>query len=240
MGRTSVRARYTHSPYNVHMADKETVEPGSPTEVAAGLDSNRAVRVSLTLKPETRQRLDQAKLEQGIEMNLSAIADAAINRELDERLTNPVMAKVVERLRASRDRRRGAPFQAGYKEGRRWVQEDASWMEVCRYGLLAEEDVKVMAMESHGSFSDGSFEGRFRVAPSDYPSAPAFPYWDDLDGAVELERRPWVCAEYWRGWVVAVGDLFDVLKDELGVEGVDSELGVDHVVLAPNPGDIPF
>ena len=85
-----------------------------------------AQRLNVTVRPETFDRLQAARNKQGIEINVSQVADAAINAEL-ERREKPGVADLVARLRVESDLRRGRPYSWGHPEGERWAREVASW-----------------------------------------------------------------------------------------------------------------
>lgn len=64
-------------------------------------------RVNITLRTETRQRLNQARRKRAIHINVSAVCDAAITAELDrlefvssDPRPNPGVAELAARIRA--------------------------------------------------------------------------------------------------------------------------------------------
>lgn len=97
---------------------------------ASGSSADSSVeRVNITLRAETRRRLNRARYKRAIQINVSAVCDAAITAELDrlERASaGPAIAKHVEhaehvarvRAIAARTRARAATFEEDFAEGR--------------------------------------------------------------------------------------------------------------------------
>jgi hypothetical protein len=210
-----------------------TAEASTPTEPS---DSRRAVRLNVTVKPATYARLQEARNKKGIEINVSEVADKAINIELDRR-EKPGVADLVARLRVESDRRRGQPYRLGYQEGQRWAREAASWAEICHYAGLVESDISI---ESNWEELEGVqhwFEGRFK-APDDYNGTPSY---DDAGG--EYVQDVSRCDQYWRGWLAGVLEIFKLVRLELAPLGPppDEERSAEqHAVRDVDPDDIPF
>jgi|SRR5580704_2092189 hypothetical protein len=201
----------------------------------------RAVRLNITVKPETKVRLDEARNKKGIELNVSQVCDRAINAELD-RCEKPGLVDLLARLRIESDRRRGAPYRMGHQAGQAWARRKASWAEICHYAQLGEDDVRIGDIE--WSWKDGrkhtlsGFVGQFRIPDADYPlkrpqlrrgvvqvidGAPSFPDPDDLFGDTAdwgSDGGRWVddvnlCDQYWRGWLAGVQEVFHEVSPEL-------------------------
>ena len=85
-------------------------------EIVSGAADRRAVRLNISIRPETKARLDDVRAETGSAINVSGVCDAAINSELD-RLEKPGLVDVIARLRVENDRRRGAPYRLGHGRG---------------------------------------------------------------------------------------------------------------------------
>jgi hypothetical protein len=177
---------------------------------------HRAFRLNITVKPETKSRLDQARNRRGVEINVSQVCDRAINAELD-RAENPALNDLVARLRVESDRRRGVPYRIGHAEGARWARETGSWAEVCMYGRMDESDV-VLGDVTWTWTEDGErvrgqvlgFIGRFSAPEQDYarntPRRWGAPCFVADDG--HYERQPHLCDQYWRGWLAGVREVF--------------------------------
>lgn len=215
----------------------------------------KSIRLNITVKPETKARLDEARNKRQIEINVSQVCDGAINLELDRR-ERPGIADVVARLRVEADKRRGVPYRTGFLEGQRWAREVASWQEICNYAALEEGDVAIKDIQWTGNGGPWwvvGFSGQFRAPTDDYlfnaPSqwgAPAYPE----HGWPVDEQDEWVtdrpkCDQYWRGWLSAVRELFEQVRDEL------DPLQPQPIAAAPgppepaptrdvDPDDIPF
>jgi hypothetical protein len=174
-----------------------------------------AQRINVTVRPETFDRLHEARNKKGIEINVSQVADAAINAELDRR-EKPGIADLVARLRVESDLRRGKPYSRGYPEGERWAREVASWAEICRWAMTYDEkdvkvDEEVERISSTGWQSVGTdFVGKFR-APGDYNLAPC--YLDEAAGDQVGDKDS--CEQYWRGWLAGVKGIFEIVRTEL-------------------------
>jgi hypothetical protein len=153
----------------------------------------------VTVRAGTYDRLQEARNRKGIEINVSAVADAAINAELD-RLERPGVADLVARLRVESDLRRGRPYSWGHLEGERWARDVASWAEICRFAINFEErdiDVEVGNIISEGWNGRGPyFNGKFQN-PEDYDRMA--PTYLNRDG--DQIDDPIMCAQYWRGVV---------------------------------------
>jgi hypothetical protein len=202
----------------------------------------KAVRLNITVKQETKARLDEARNKKGIDLNVSQVCDRAINSELD-RSEKPGLVDLLSRLRIESDRRRGAPYRTGHQHGYEWARTKASWAEICHYAQLTEDDVQIGDIV--WSWKDGrthpvsGFRGNFRVPDADYPvkrphlttrgnvrvsqGAPSF---TDEDGLFEFasdwgsDGRRWVedvhlCDQYWRGWLAGVQEVFHEVTPEL-------------------------
>lgn len=214
------------------------------------LEAKTAVRLNVTVRHETKSRLDEVRNKRRIDVNVSQICDSAINAELD-RLDKPGIADVVARLQVESDRRRGAPYREGFLEGQRWAREDGSWAEICWYATADESDVKLGDLEWIYPGEPGrrdydlGFTGSFYVPEQDYGvnrpgawGAPAV----RLQGETEWTRDPSICDQYWRGWLAGVIDIFQAVSRDLEpIEPVAprtarSEPGRRDV----DPDDIPF
>lgn len=205
----------------------------------------RAARLNITVKPETKARLDAARYRTGSPINVSNVCDAAINAELD-RLAKPGLADVIARLRVESDRRRGAPYRLGHLEGQSWARLKGSWAEICGYVQLDEGDVQIA--ESRWTTKDGKrewkipgFAGRFRAPFQDYPKwtpqqhgAPGFAY-EEEEGRPEDDMN--LCDQYWRGWLAGVKDIYAGVSEELDpIDGPADLFGQGNI----DPDDIPF
>jgi post-segregation antitoxin (ccd killing protein) len=209
-------------------------------------ESQRTARLNITVKPATYARLQEARTKRGLEINVSQVADAAINSELD-RLDKPGIADVIARLRVESDLRRGEPYRQGHPEGVIWARKVASWAEICRYALtFTERDVRVgegdmvtNGYNHHGLYFAGKFE-----APGDYGQAPPGYVPKDGDEVSELDK----CEQFWRGWLAGVKEIFEAVKKDLApIElepepespAPDTELDV-AAVGDVDPDEIPF
>ncbi len=203
----------------------------------------RAFRLNITVKPETKSRLDEARNRRRVDINVSQVCDRAINAELD-RAENPELSDLVARLSVESDRRRGVPYRLGHAEGSRWARETGSWAEVCMYGRMDEADV-VLGDVTWTWTKDGErvtgqglgFTGRFAAPEQDYArNTPRYwgaPCFVDSDG--DFEKRPHLCDQYWRGWLAGVRDVFAEVSTVL--EPVDEDVPASGDI---DPDDIPF
>jgi len=182
-------------------------------------------RLNVSVRSETYDRLRAARNMKGVEINVSAVADAAINAELD-RLEKPGVADLVARLRVESDLRRGRPYSWGHVEGERWAREVASWAEICNFAMNYEERdvrIEVRPYEVEGFSGAGPFFLDRFEAPKDYdPIAPT--YVDEYERQVD---DPNMGEQYWRGWLAGVKGIFEKVKEEL------------EPILPPPPGDPP-
>jgi hypothetical protein len=192
--------------------------PRETTEVP----DDRAFRLNVTVKPQTKSRLDEARNRRAVEINVSQVCDRAINAELD-RIERPGLADLLTRLSIESDRRRGVPYRLGHLEGTRWAREVGSWAEICGYARLDEGDVVLgdvtWKYRDSGKVSGTAlgFRGRFVAPREDYranmPSrwgAPCFVNDDE-----ELEKQPHLCDQYWRGWLAGVREVFAEVSKQL-------------------------
>jgi len=198
-----------------------------------------AQRINVTVRPETFDRLQDARNRRGVEINVSQVADTAINAELD-RLDKPGVADLVARLRVESDLRRGRPYTWGYPEGERWAREVASWAEICRFAMTYREmDVKIEVGDivTDGWRSRGPyFAGKFQ-APEDYDDLA--PIYRDENG--DQVDDPIKGAQYWRGWLAGVKAVFEMVRVEL--EPIPAPPEPVPPPPAPrdiDPDDIPF
>ena len=224
--------------------------PTTVVSVCQVIDTNdteptelKAVRLNITVKPETKARLDDDRNKKGIEINVSQVCDAAINSALD-RAEKPGLSDLVARLRVESDRRRGIPFRLGHGEGTRWATEVGSWAEICRFAGLEEFDVqlgetkwKVTYDGESGTAAALSFAGKFIAPIEDYrenkPSDWGAPAYRDSD-------ETWIddanqCDQYWRGWLRGVRDLYATASQELEPIRPPAPAAGDV-----DPDDIPF
>ena len=198
-------------------------EPRATTVPGDAADHPPARRLTISVRPETFERLQRAREEIGLALNVSQICDSAINGELD-RQEKANWADVIARLRVESDRRRGAPFRLGYLEGESWARTKGSWAEICGYAELDEGDVRID--KGQWTSKDGRrewwiprFVGAFTAPEQDYArwtphqhGAPGFTY-DDEEGAPECDAS--ACDQYWRGWLSAVREVFAVVSGDL-------------------------
>jgi hypothetical protein len=203
-------------------------------ETSDPAESARAFRLNITVKPETKSRLDEARNKKRIDLNISQICDRAINAELD-RADQGEVAEILARLKVESDRRRGRPYRLGHEEGTRWARDVGSWAEICKFAAMVEADVRIGTRkwtwttdgeERVGEFP--AFVGGFVVPHGDYGQmrpgnwgAPAFRM-DDAWVRAELDVD-----QYWRGWLRGVLDVFDLVGGRLEPIG-------------PDPDEIPF
>lgn len=219
------------------MDTEDFAQPESSSEPEA-----RAVRLSITIRPETKARLDTRRSA----INVSQVADTAINRELD-RLEQPAVPSFVERLRGELTERRGPEWSAGYEEGQSWGEQTASWLQLTLYATrYGSSDVVVVAERNRPYFS-----GRFHAPDEDYgeesgsrwPGAPAFRTHRGIDD--RWEDDPWKCQRYWRGWLAGTQEVYAVaaeylpdVRDQLPPE--PKPLQRPSPTYVEDPDDIPF
>lgn len=218
-------------------------------------DRGRTHRLNVTVKPETKARLDDARNKRRIEINVSHVCDRAINAELD-RLDQGAIADTVSRLRVESDRRRGAPYRRGHLEGQTWATNKGSWAEISFYGSLDEsavivENVRLVSKGGTRAWDVPTFKGDLTAPEPDYgrstwknlDAAPAYPTDDtDWNGNVTWEHNLVKLDQYWRGWLAGVQDVFDAVRQHLpaiapqkpATQAIDVE--PDEV----DPDDIPF
>jgi hypothetical protein len=227
----------------------------STTPETSEATDQRAFRLNITIKPETKVRLDEARNRRGVDMNVSQVCDRAINAELD-RSERPGLADVLSRLRIESDRRRGVPYKLGHVEGTKWAREIGSWAEICDYARLGEDDVvlgDVTWRYKEGGKVSGTalgFLGSFAAPREDYPlnspnrfGAPGF-----VDDDDRCEIRPHLCDQYWRGWLAGVKEVFSAVSEDLQPIFPTTPASSDdvHEKLSPllageiDPDDIPF
>lgn len=177
--------------------------------------------MSFALRPDVKVLLEEFRRSGG-SINVSKICNDAILAELsrDDR-----KGRVAQRLRIELTSRRGPAWVQGRAEGRRWAEDEASWVEITanatKYG-----DPDVMVKDSYRS---GTlvlvFGGSFR-APKDYlqnavdtAGAPAF-QWLTVAAAGDAGAGAWEystvrCTAYWRGWLAGVREVYGELRAEL-------------------------
>jgi hypothetical protein len=226
----------------------------------------KAVRLNITVKQETKARLDEARNRKGIELNVSQLCDRAINSELD-RCEKPGLAELVARLRIESDRRRGAPYRTGYQRGQDWARTKASWAEICHYAQLTEDDVQIgdvpWTWKGGRKHSVSGFLGSFHVPVADYAvkrprlsggavyvvqGAPSFTDEDDLFGSAsewDSDGARWVedvhlCDQHWRGWLAGVQAVFHEVTGELEPirPAPPYPVAAEAIEDAPDSGDV--
>jgi len=220
------------------------------TSISVESPDARAARLNITIKPETKSRLDEARTKKGIDINVSQVCDAAIAAELD-RCERPGIAGLVARLRVESDRRRGAPYRDGHLEGEQWARDRASWAEICHFAQLTEDDVRLgdkkwVASDGSREWTRLGFLGAFVAPEQDYgfmrpPNQWGAPGYQDAETG--WTDDPHLCDQYWRGWLAAVSEVFAAVSKELPpIPGVAPATAP---VQAPDsrhvdPEDIPF
>ncbi len=177
--------------------------------------------MSFALRPEVKVRLEEFRRDGG-SINVSKVCNDGILAELNH---GDRKGRVAQRLRIELTSRRGPAWVQGRAEGRRWAEDEASWVEITgnatRWG---EKDVAVK-----DSYRSGTlvlvFAGAFR-APKDYlqngidtGGAPAF-QWITVAGAGDAGAGAWEfspvrCTAYWRGWLAGVREVYEELRAEL-------------------------
>jgi hypothetical protein len=95
-------------------------------------------RVTVYVPDDVKARMDEA----GEDLNWSALAqrafvEAALSRAVRKDQSN--MDKVIERLRASKERVQEADFEAGKTAGAQWAKQEAEYDELERLSKYAED-----------------------------------------------------------------------------------------------------
>lgn len=205
-------------------------------------EGRRAVPMSFALRADLRERLTKFRDEGGT-INVSGICNEAIERELDRIQSGNA---VVQRLRVELTERRGPSWTAGYQTGRKWAEETASWLEITEYATrYTSRDVGVKVAFEGEPEMYYEFRGRFLAPERDYgrdhpggDGAPGFTYTAD-DGELKWQWNVAETVTYWRGWLAAVHEVYDDLKDQL-------QSVVDQLPPEPSrpqdvdPDEIPF
>jgi len=209
-------------------------------------ESRRTTPMSFALRADLKERLNKFRSEGG-NINVSGIANEAIERELDRMESGNA---VVQRLKVELTERRGTSWTWGYQAGRKWSEEDASWLEITEQATrYTNRDVKVEMYDADTQYMFVEFTGRFRAPARDYgrdshdsSGAPSFKYVND-DGETRGEYRIEEMEAYWRGWLAAVSEVYDENKaylppviDQLPPEEIPTP-GQPRDV---DPNDIPF
>jgi hypothetical protein len=207
-------------------------------------EARRTVPMSFALRGDLKERLGRFR-EQGGTINVSGIANEAIERELDRLESGN---SVVQRLRVELTERRGPSWTMGFQAGRKWAEDVASWLEITEYAVrYAVSDVKVQAFygddpEMYVAFS-GSFSAPERDYGRDMPGehgAPSFKFTTD-DGQLRHEYRTYELEAYWRAWLQAVKLLY--VENEAKLPSVIDQLSAVEATEQPrdvDPDDIPF
>jgi len=200
-------------------------------------ESRRTAPMSFALRADLKERLARFRDEGGT-INVSGIANEAIERELDRLESGNA---VRQRLLVELTERRGPSWTQGYQAGRQWGEAWASWLEITEYATrFSDRDVAVAAVGNRG-FEEPEFAGAFRAPVRDYGEAPTF----QRGGGDELvwETRTWECEAFWRGWLRAVRGIYD--ENKASLPSVIDQLPPRQtpVEAAPpdvDPDDIPF
>jgi hypothetical protein len=201
--------------------------------VAEEKESRRTAPMSFALRADLKERLARFRDEGGT-INVSGIANEAIERELDRLESGNA---VRQRLLVELTERRGPSWTQGYQAGRQWGEAWASWLEITEYATrFGDTDVAVVAVGNRG-FEEPEFAGTFRAPVRDYGEAPTFQRGEELG----WETRPWECEAFWRGWLRAVRRIYDDNKADL--PSVIDQLPPVQIPLPArgvDPHDIPF
>ena len=208
--------------------------------------------MSFALRPDVKARLDRFRNGGGV-INVSRLSNDAIERDLDRQQGGN---RVVERLKVELTERRGPEWTAGYQVGRKWAEEQANWREITDFGTrYSPDDVQVerkregyMGEPGMYDFEWLEFTGRFCAPAEDYgqdsPSGSGAPAYREGDDEVTWQHDEWRCQRFWRGWLVAVNDVYTLtesylpsVKDQLPpLPPLPSQPATPHV----NSNDIPF
>ena len=207
-------------------------------------ESRRTVPMSFALRGDLKERLGRFR-EQGGSINVSGLANEAIERELDRIESGN---SVVQRLRVELTERRGPSWTMGFQAGRKWAEEVASWLEITAYATrYADQDVKIQMFYKDDPEMYVAFQGSFHAPERDYgrdipdkSGAPSFSYINE-DGEPRWEYRTYELEAYWRAWLQAVKLLYaeneaklpSVIDQLLAIEAAEQPRDVD-------PDDIPF
>jgi hypothetical protein len=208
-------------------------------------ESRRATPMSFALRADLKERLAKFR-DEGGSINVSAISNEAIERELDRIQSGNA---VVQRLRVELYERRGPSWTLGYQAGRKWAEEIASWLEITTYASkYTDQDVDVVVINEQGFDMWAQFMGSFRAPERDYGSdapnnsgAPAFIRSGDESGP-KWEYRSWEMVAFWRAWLHAVRELYEQNKDHLPsvVDRLPSNEIPQPAPADVDPDDIPF
>jgi len=211
--------------------------------------ARRQVPHSISLPPEVKAQLEGFRKDGG-DINVSQIASAAIQRELERLQTGN---RVVERLKVELSERRGPEWTAGYQEGKRWAENEASWVDITRYAIRYKSSDVGVEHKGVGDIGEPGvyeyewleFTGRFEAPLDDYgrdspmgPGAPAYKVGLDDRGEHVREWDPPKCERFWRGWLTAVTDTYDLAKSQL--PSVEDQLPPEPEPVEVNPDEIPF
>jgi hypothetical protein len=208
----------------------------------------RTTPMSFALRADLKERLNKFRTDGGT-INVSGICNEAIERELDRIQSGNA---VVQRLRVELTERRGPSWTAGYQTGRKWAEEIASWLEITEYATrYTSRDIKVKLYLEESPEEFVAFMGRFRAPERDYgrdtrggaPAAPSFVKGRNTDGGPLWEYIPSELETFWRGWLLAVQEIYSELKDQL--PSVEEELPTEQIPLPDggrqvDPDEIPF
>src|SRR5258708_2200028 len=92
-------------------------------------ESRRTTPMSFALRGDLKERLNRFRTDGGT-INVSGICNDAIEHELDRLGSGGAVA---QRLRVESTDRRGPSWTMGYRVGRKWAEEVASWLEITAY-----------------------------------------------------------------------------------------------------------
>jgi len=212
-------------------------------------ESRRTTPMSFALRADLKDRLNKFRSEGG-NINVSGIANDAIERELDRMESGNA---VVQRLRVELTDRRGPSWTMGYQAGRKWAEEIASWLEITAYATrYTDRDVKVLKLNGDDEADPDMyvmFLNSFHAPERDYgrdvpghTGAPSFSYLN-TEGEQRWQYTTYELEAYWRAWLRAVREVYD--ENQAYLPSVIDQLS-DEDIPDPNkprdvdPNDIPF
>ncbi len=174
--------------------------------------------MSFALRGDLKERLNRFRTDGGT-INVSGICNDAIEHQLDRLGSGGAVA---QRLRVELTDRRGPSWTMGYRVGRKWAEEVASWLEITAYATTyLDREVKVQKFYNDAPEMYVAFYGRFRAPERDYGldsprenGAPSFTYTAD-GGTPQWEYNTYELETYWRAWLEAVREVYNENKDNL-------------------------
>jgi hypothetical protein len=175
------------------------------------------IRTNVSIPADLKRRMEKAKEP----VNWSALAAEAFERKLSEleiKKENPVMAGVIERLRASKQEAESQEYKTGWDAGKKWAEKYAEVPELRRLETwLDDSDIEQggrydLVFPEINAF-DAAEHLAFAIRPDDQSRSGAKEFWENaVDEALRDEIAQPECL---RGFVEGAIDVWNKVKDQL-------------------------